>query len=89
MPSSLFGQNPAQTNQNGVPGPLGQLKSMMGMIKGAQNPTAMMQQMLQSNPQYKQVIDYVNRNGGDPRKAFYQMAQEKGVNPNDILSMLK
>lgn len=59
------------------------------MLKGASNPNAIMQQMLQSNPNYKQVMDYINRNGGDPRKAFYQMAQEKGVNPDDILSMLK
>lgn len=70
-------------------GPLGQIKNMMEMLKGASNPTAMMQQMVQNNPNYKQVMDYVNRNGGDPRKAFYQMAQEKGVNPNDILSLLK
>ena len=89
MPSSLFGQNPVPTNQNGVMGPLGQIKNMMEMLKGASNPTAMMQQMVQNNPNYKQVMEYVNRNGGDPRKAFYQMAQEKGINPNDILSLLK
>lgn len=62
---------------------------MMGMLKSASNPSAMMEQMLQGNPNYKQVMEYVNRNGGDPRKAFYQMAQEKGVNPNDILSLLR
>lgn len=70
-------------------GPLGQIKNMMEMLKNSSNPSAMMQSMLQSIPNYKQVMEYVNRNGGDPRKAFYQMAQEKGVNPNDILSMLK
>ena len=59
------------------------------MLKASSNPNAMMQQMLMTNPNYKQVMEYVNKNGGDPRKAFFQMAQEKGVNPDSILSMLK
>lgn len=62
---------------------------MMGMIKASGNPTAMMQQMMMTNPNYKQVMEYVNKNGGDPKKAFFQMAQEKGVNPESILSMLR
>ena len=62
---------------------------MMGMIKASSNPNAAMQQMLMTNPNYKKVIEYVNQNGGDPKKAFFQMAQEKGVNPDSILSMLK
>lgn len=42
-----------------------------------------------NNPQYKQVMDYVRQNGGDPKAAFYKMAEEKGVNPEDILNQLK
>ena len=49
----------------------------------------MLNQMMQNNPQYKQVMDYVNQNGGDPQKAFYAMAKEKGVNPEDILNQLR
>ena len=45
--------------------------------------------MLQQMPQYRQIMDYVNANGGDPQKAFYQKAQEMGVNPDDILSQLR
>ena len=48
-----------------------------------------MQSMLMNNPNYKFVMDYVNQNGGDPKSAFYKMAKEKGVDPNQILSMLK
>lgn len=62
---------------------------MMDTIKSSQNPQAMMQNMMAQNPNYKQVMDYVNQNGGDPKSAFYKMAQEKGVDPNDILNMLK
>lgn len=49
----------------------------------------MFNQMAQQNPQLKQVMDYVNANGGDAKQAFYKLAQEKGVNPDDILAQLK
>ena len=45
--------------------------------------------MLMNNPQYKQVMNYINQNGGDPKAAFYKMAEEKGVNPDDIISQLR
>ena len=61
----------------------------MQMVKSARNPQAMISQIMQNNPQLKQVMDFVNQNGGDPQKAFYQMAEQKGVNPADILNMLK
>jgi len=68
---------------------MSQIKQMMGMINSAGNPQAMMNQMLTSNPQFKQVMDLINQSGGDPRKAFYALAEQKGVDPNDILSMMK
>ena len=61
----------------------------MDTIKSSNNPQAMLQNMVNQNPQYKQIMDYVRQNGGDPKTAFYKMAQEKGVNPDDILNMLK
>lgn len=65
---------------------MAQIKNMVNMIKGAGNPQAMISSMLQSNPQVTSVI---NQYGGDPKKAFYAMAEKQGVNPNDILNMLK
>ena len=58
---------------------------MVQQIKAMGNPQAMLQQM----PQYRQVMDYVERNGGDAQRAFYQKAQELGVNPEDVLSQLR
>ena len=68
---------------------IGQIKQMMNLVKNAGNPQAMMAQMMQNNPQMKQVMDAVNQYGGDPKKAFYALAQQKGVNPDEILNMLK
>ena len=32
--------------------------------------------MLQQMPQYRQVMEYVNQNGGDAKSAFYAKAKE-------------
>jgi hypothetical protein len=37
----------------------------------------------------KQAMDYVNQNGGDAKEAFYKLANENGVNPEDIINYLK
>ena len=50
--------------------------------------TGIVSQTIQNNPQIKQVMDYVNQNGGDPKTAFYKLAQEKGVDPNEILKQV-
>ena len=68
---------------------MGQIKQMMGILNGAQNPQAMLSQMMQNNPNMKQVTEIINRAGGDPKRAFYALAQERGVDPQEILNMLK
>lgn len=61
----------------------------MGIIKSSKNPAIMLQNMANTNPQLKQALNYVNENGGDAKQAFYSMAKQNGVDPNEILSMLK
>ena len=61
----------------------------MNMVRSAGNPQAMLQSMVQNNPQMQQVMNIVNQAGGDPKTAFYKMAEEKGVDPEQILSMLR
>lgn len=65
------------------------IKNMMQMMKSAGDPQMMLQQMISQNPQIRQAVQYVNDNGGNAEKAFYRLAKEKGVNPNDILQALK
>ena len=72
-----------------LPGNLGQIKQMMQVVKGTRNPQMMLNQMMQSNPQMKQVMDLVNQHGGDPKKAFYGLCEQRGVDPNQILNMIK
>lgn len=69
--------------------PMQQIKNLMMTVKNAGNPQAMLNQMANSNPNLKQAMDFVKQSGGDPKKAFYALAQQKGVNPDDIINMLK
>ena len=58
---------------------------ILTQIKSMGNPQMMLQQM----PQYKQVIDYVNQNGGDAKSAFYSKAKEMGIDPNEVLKAMR
>ena len=60
------------------------LKAMMNMVKG--NPQGVLNQLMQNNPQVRQVMALAN---GDPKTAFYSLAKQKGIDPNTILNMLK
>ena len=62
---------------------------MFGAVNAAQNPQMMINQLMNNNPQMKPVMDAINQAGGDPKKAFYDLAEQKGINPQDILDMLK
>ena len=68
---------------------MGKIKQMMGMLNTAQNPQAMMNQLMANNPNMKQAIDLIKQSGGDPQKAFCALAEQKGVDPQEILNMLQ
>ena len=70
------------------PNNFGQLKNLYKTIKSAGNPQMMLNQMASNNPQLKQAMDFVNQNGGNPQQAFYKLAKDKGINPEDILKEL-
>ena len=82
MPQIL--QQLAMRNPN-----LSRIKELMNTVKSAQNPHIAMQTLINNNPQLKQIMDIVQQNGGNAEKVFYQLAQERGINPDDILNMLK
>jgi len=83
---SAFGRNPQQPAQQPQPNTL---MGMLNMVRSSSNPNQAMQQMLSSNPQYQNVMNYINQNGGDARTAFYNMAAQKGTDPESILKQLR
>lgn len=68
---------------------MGQIKQMMNAVRMAQNPHAMLNQMMANNPNFRQAMDIVNQHGGDVNKAFTTTAEQMGIDPNEIINMLK
>ena len=67
-------------------GPMGQIRNMINMVRSMGNPQAMVQQMAQNNPQVRQILQQY---GGDPKRAFYGLAQQAGIDPDELIGMLK
>ena len=78
--NSLFQQLNGNKSQS-LPSNIRQMISMYKM-----NPQAVVQQMLNSNPQLQQAIKMSN---GNPEQAFKTMCKQYNVNPDEIISMLK
>ena len=68
---------------------MAQIKQMMNTVRMAQNPQAMLTQMMGNNPQLKQAMDIIGQYGGDADKAFRAIAEQNGINPQDIMDLLK
>jgi hypothetical protein len=62
---------------------------MIGTVKAAKDPMGTLNQMAGNNPQMQQVMQYIQQNGGNAKQAFYNLAQQRGVDPNVILSQLQ
>lgn len=68
-----------QVNQNNI-------KQIIRMMKSFGNPNLLIQNAMSQNPELKSVVDAAN---GDYKKAFFNLAEKKGVDPNEIISALK
>ncbi len=65
------------------------VRQMMNLVRSAQNPQLLLNQLAMSNPQLRQVMDIVQKHGGDPMVAFRKEAEARGVDPQEILDMMK
>ncbi len=61
----------------------------MTQIKMSSNPALFLQNNLLQNPQLQSAMNYIKTHGGNAEQAFYTLAKEYGVNPSEILNMLK
>lgn len=59
------------------------------MVQNSKNPNAMLGTLMGQNPQMQNVMGIINQYGGDAKKAFYETAKAKGVDPDQILNMLR
>ena len=69
---------------------------MMQMLSGMMNSNATAgsaqggPQIPGASPnQMMQIMQLVNKSGGDPQKAFYELAKQRGVDPQAVMNMAK
>ena len=65
------------------------VKRMMDMVRTAQNPMLALNQLATSNPLLKKAMDLTQQYGGDSMKALEETAKQMGIDPNEIIKMLK
>lgn len=74
------------------PGGLAQAVNMVaGMMSGmkGKDPSAMLRLMAAQNPNVKQALDMIQANGGNAEAAFRTLAQQNGIDPEQIIGALK
>ena len=91
MSSSLFSNGNTQANQvpiqnQSVPNNIQMIKQMAQMVKSSRNPQMMLYNLLSQNPRTNQLL---NTFGGDPKTAFYNLAMQKGIDPEKFISTIK
>ena len=64
---------------------LGQLRQMIAMVKSVQNPQAMLQQIANQNPVVQQTIQQY----GSVENAVSALCKQKGIDPQELMNMLK
>ena len=62
-----------------------QVKSIMNLAKSSNNPNAFIQNLINTNPQVKQIM---SMNKGNLKDVYYDMAKQKGVDADELLKQL-
>ena len=57
-------------------------------MKHSNNPEQILNEAVNQNPEFKKLMDSI-KSLGDPKTAFYTLAEKKGIDPNSILGLLK
>ena len=78
--NSLYPQIPQNTPQS---------NNLVQLIKNSANPAQLFQNMAKTNPQVQSIMQMIQQTNQTPKQLFYQAAQQRGVDPNQILGMFK
>ena len=65
------------------------IKQLIGLFKNSNNPQQLFFHLMQNNPRIKNIYSMLQNSNKSPKELFYSLAQQKGINPEDVLQMLK
>lgn len=62
---------------------------MFQMLRGAQNPQQMFQNMLMQNPQMNSALSQIQNStqGSNPRDVAMQLARQRGMSEQEVMNM--
>ena len=62
---------------------------MFQMLRGAQNPQQMFQNMLMQNPQMSSALSQIQNStqGADPKDVAMQLARQRGMSEQEVMNM--
>lgn len=78
MPSSLFNSATPPPNMD-----------LLSLLRSKNVPQSVIMNVLQSNPNYNYIMNLISQYNGNAEQAFYALAREKGIDPNQFLNSLK
>ena len=67
--------------------PKNNMSNIIGMLKNAGNPGAMLHNMAQSDPAIRKAMDMCR--GKNPQQVFMEQCQAQGINPQSVIGNLK
>ena len=84
-------QKMMESNGGGLGGLSQAVQMIAGMANGmkGKNPMPMLRLIAAQNPTVKSALDLIQKNNGDAEGAFRALAQENGIDPEQILSALR
>lgn len=67
------------------------LQSLFQMKNAGQNPQAIMQMLMQRNPQYSQMLTQIRNmsQGKNPQEFLMQLARQNGVNEQNLAQLMQ
>ena len=81
--------NPIMALLGGVGTAMRTISQLFTMVRMARDPMGEVQKLAQTDERMQEVMKVVDQNGGNAKAAFYNMAQQKGKDPNEILEQLR
>ena len=68
---------------------LQQIKNLMSMVQMSSDPQTALLNIINQNPNLRNIVMLAKSNGSNLEQVFYALAQQRGVNPNDVLNALR
>jgi len=65
------------------------LKNLINTFKTSSNPQQLLTNLINNNPQMQSIYTLLQNSNKNPKELFYELANQRGIDPETILNLLK